>query len=47
MKNFCFVPVFLLLFFNFGHAQVYKDPNAPIEKRIDDLVSRMTPAGKG
>ncbi len=25
-----------------AHAQLYRDPKAPIEKRVDDLVGRMT-----
>lgn len=30
------------LFLQVAHAQVYKDPNAPVEQRVKDLLSRMT-----
>jgi beta-glucosidase len=34
--------LFLLLFSITIKSQIYKNPEAPVEKRVDDLVSRMT-----
>ncbi|QEC44741.1 beta-glucosidase [Pseudobacter ginsenosidimutans] len=34
--------VVLLMSFTASYAQVYKDKNAPVESRVNDLVSRMT-----
>jgi beta-glucosidase len=35
------------LFFPAGlHAQLYKDPQVPVEQRVQDLLSRMTPEEK-
>ncbi|MDP4206065.1 MAG: hypothetical protein Q8859_08720 [Bacteroidota bacterium] len=33
----------ILLFVSFSSfSQIYKDPKAPVEKRVQDLVSKMT-----
>lgn len=47
MKRFAFL--FLLLVQSVAHAQttaIYKDPKAPVDARVKDLLSRMTPEEK-
>lgn len=43
--RFIFTALILLVSFN-GHCQLYKDPDAPIGERVEDLLSRMTLAEK-
>ncbi len=38
--------VFFILIAVLAPAQVYKDPKAPVEQRVQDLISRMTPEEK-
>lgn len=43
MKTVKNISIFLLLICVFGmNAQTWKDPNVPIEERVDDLLSQMT-----
>jgi len=37
-----FLSIVMSLFIPAGHAQVYKDPTASVEARVNDLLSRMT-----
>lgn len=42
MQKQLFLLVFTALFHTTGHGQeVYKQPNAPIDARVADLLSRM------
>ena len=36
------LPILLLLAGNFMTAQIWKDPNAPVNDRVKDLLSKMT-----
>ena len=50
-KNSLFIQVAILLIFLFGCAEKednikYKNPSIPIEQRVEDLLSRMTPEEK-
>jgi beta-glucosidase len=45
-RNFLFLFLFCYGQFSFSQQPLYKDPSQPIEKRVRDLLSRMTPEEK-
>jgi beta-glucosidase len=42
LKNICLVLFFMQIGIQISNAQIYKDPKAPVESRVSDLVSKMT-----
>ena len=41
-RDFLLCTATLLLMAALGRAQLYRDSNAPMDRRVDDLISRMT-----
>ena len=41
-----FILIFTLVFFNSAAQVLYKDPSFPVNDRVIDLISRMTPEEK-
>jgi beta-glucosidase len=45
MKSLYFILILVILPFKAG-SQIFKDPSQPVEKRVEDLLGRMTPEEK-